>query len=217
MIERRLVSTSIFIVLNIFIMKTLLLLTVVLSSVLAVTAQAVEAVEPVEETRELQEENLASVAENEAGEFVPEAQEPEMLFAGEMAPSREGRFFLCPAGWERYKSSCYLYVSAGKSWSNAAANCNNLGATLASAHDLFEYSFLQQLTRRAGSTVAWMGGLYFQGWRWVDQSPWNYNFWNVQHTVSVYQCLHVNTGAGWANNACTTGWPSICRKGTDTC
>ncbi|XP_062250523.1 type-2 ice-structuring protein-like isoform X1 [Platichthys flesus] len=198
-------------------MKTLLLLTVVLSSVLAVTAQEVEAVEPVEGKQELQEENLVSVAENEAGEFVPEAEEPEMLSAGEMAPSVKGRFFVCPAGWERYKSSCYLYVSAGKSWSNAAANCNNLGATMASAHDLFEYSFLQQLTRRAGSTVAWMGGLYFQGWRWVDQSPWNYNFWSAHHTVSVYQCLHVKTSAGWANNNCGITWPSICRKGTDGC
>ncbi|XP_053285261.1 ladderlectin isoform X2 [Pleuronectes platessa] len=196
-------------------MKTLILLTVVLSSVLAVTAKPVEAVEPVEETRELQEENLVSVAEHEAGEFVPEG-EPEMS-PEEMAPSVKGRFFVCPAGWERYKSSCYLFVSAGKSWSNAAANCKSFGATMASAHDLFEYSFLQQLTRRAGSSVAWMGGLYFQGWRWVDQSPWNYNFWSAQHTVSRYQCLHVNTGAGWANNNCGITWPSICRKGTDTC
>ncbi|CAB1439429.1 unnamed protein product [Pleuronectes platessa] len=196
-------------------MKTLLLLTVVLSSVLVVTTQAVEAVEPVEETRELQEENLVSVAENEAGEFVPEG-EPEMS-PGQMAPSVEGRFFLCPAGWEKHKSSCYLYVSAGKTWSNAAANCNSLGATLASAHDLFEYSFLQQLTLRAGSSYAWMGGLYFQGWRWVDQSPWNYNFWNAQHSVSAYPCLYVNSRAGWANNVCGITLPSICRKGTDGC
>ncbi|XP_034454125.1 ladderlectin-like [Hippoglossus hippoglossus] len=198
-------------------MKTLLLLTVVLSGVLAVTAKPVEAVEPVEGTQELQEENLASVAENEAGVFVPEAEEPEMLSAGEMAPSVEGRFFVCPAGWERYKSSCYLYVSAGRSWTSAAANCNSLGATMASAHDLFEYSFLQQLTSRGGGSLAWMGGLYFQGWRWVDQSPFNYNFWSAQHAVSRYQCLHLNTRAGWSNNNCANGWPSICRKSTDTC
>ncbi|CAB1439431.1 unnamed protein product [Pleuronectes platessa] len=197
-------------------MKTLLLLTVVLSSVLAVTTQAVEAVEPVEEKQEPQEENLVSVAENEAGEFVPEAQEPQMLSAGEMAPSVEGRFFLCPAGWERYKSSCYLYVSADKSWSNAVANCNSVGATLASAHDMLEYSLLQQLTSREGGTLAWLGGFYFQGWRWMDQSTFDYNFWSAQHTFSQYPCIYLNARVGWSNHNCGNEWPSICVKKTGT-
>ncbi|XP_069387932.1 ladderlectin-like isoform X8 [Paralichthys olivaceus] len=195
-------------------MKAVLFLTVVLSGVLAVTAVPVEAVEPVQGTQELLQEN--HVVENEAGVLVPEAEEPEMLSAGE-ALSVEGRFFACPAGWIRYKSSCYLYVSAGRSWTSAAANCNSLGATLASVHDLFDYSFLQQLTSRGGGTLAWMGGLYFQGWRWVDQSPFNYNFWSAQHTVSRYQCIHLNTRVGWSNNNCGNGWPSICVKNTDTC
>ncbi|XP_069387935.1 ladderlectin-like isoform X11 [Paralichthys olivaceus] len=194
-------------------MKAVLFLTVVLSGVLAVTAVPVEAVEPVQGTQELLQEN--HVVENEAGVLVPE-EEPEMLSAGE-ALSVEGRFFACPAGWIRYKSSCYLYVSAGRSWTSAAANCNSLGATLASVHDLFDYSFLQQLTSRGGGTLAWMGGLYFQGWRWVDQSPFNYNFWSAQHTVSRYQCIHLNTRVGWSNNNCGNGWPSICVKNTDTC
>ncbi|XP_069387930.1 ladderlectin-like isoform X6 [Paralichthys olivaceus] len=206
-------------------MKAVLFLTVVLSGVLAVTAvpgqihfshgfrNSFEAVEPVQGTQELLQEN--HVVENEAGVLVPE-EEPEMLSAGE-ALSVEGRFFACPAGWIRYKSSCYLYVSAGRSWTSAAANCNSLGATLASVHDLFDYSFLQQLTSRGGGTLAWMGGLYFQGWRWVDQSPFNYNFWSAQHTVSRYQCIHLNTRVGWSNNNCGNGWPSICVKNTDTC
>ncbi|XP_069387928.1 ladderlectin-like isoform X4 [Paralichthys olivaceus] len=212
-------------------MKAVLFLTVVLSGVLAVTAVPVEAVEPVQGTQELKEENQVEavepvqgtqelleenqVVENEAGVLVPQ-EEPEMLSAGE-ALSVEGRFFDCPAGWIRYKSSCYLYVSAGRSWTSAAANCNSLGATLASVHDLFDYSFLQQLTSRGGGTLAWMGGLYFQGWRWVDQSPFNYNFWSAQHTVSRYQCIHLNTRVGWSNNNCGNGWPSICVKNTDTC
>ncbi|XP_060935174.1 ladderlectin-like [Limanda limanda] len=176
----------------------------------------VEAVEPVEGKPELHEENLVAVAEKEAGEFVPEAQEPEMLSAGEMGPSVEGRF-LCPAGWDRHKSSCYLYVSAGKSWSAAAAHCNSLGATMASAHDLFEYNFLQQLALRAGQDYAWMGGLYFQGWRWVDQSPFDYNFWSAVHSTSAYQCIVLYSRGGWHNNVCTTSRPSICRVGTDGC
>uniref|UniRef100_A0A8D3AJZ0 C-type lectin domain-containing protein n=1 Tax=Scophthalmus maximus TaxID=52904 RepID=A0A8D3AJZ0_SCOMX len=223
-------------------MKAVLLLTVLLSGVLAITAAAVEAVEPAQAPLELQEENQVEavepaqaplelqeenqveadeaaqaplelqeenqVAEIEVGVAAPGVEGPEK--SGEAALSVEGRFFACPTGWVRYKNSCYLYVSAGRSWSSAAAYCNSLGATLASVHDVFDYSFLQDLTSRTGSTVAWMGGFYFQGWRWMDQSTFNYNFWSTQHTVSRYQCVHVNTRAGWSNNNCAIAWPSIC-------
>lgn len=42
------------------------------------------------------------------------------------------------------------------------ANCASLGATLASVHDVFDYSFLQELTTRSGGSASWMGGFYFQ-------------------------------------------------------
>uniref|UniRef100_A0A8D3C346 C-type lectin domain-containing protein n=1 Tax=Scophthalmus maximus TaxID=52904 RepID=A0A8D3C346_SCOMX len=221
-------------------MKAFLLLTVLLSGVLAITAAPVEADEAAQAPLELQEEN--QVAEIEVGVAAPEEEEPEQF--GEKTVSNKGRFYACPTGWVRYKSSCYLYVRAGRSWSSAAAYCNSLGATLASVHDVFDYSFLQDLTSRTGSTVAWMGGFYFQGWRWMDQSTFNYNFWSTQHTVSRYQCVHVNTrgktafpsvtsikcfinpgmviitgninektfsvSAGWSNNNCAIAWPSIC-------
>ncbi|XP_035505036.1 ladderlectin isoform X3 [Scophthalmus maximus] len=194
-------------------MKAVLLLTVLLSGVLAITAAAVEAVEPAQAPLELQEEN--QVAEIEVGVAAPEVEAPEK--SGEMALSVKGRFFACPTGWVRYKNSCYLYVSTGKSWSSAAAHCDSLGATLASVKNVFDYSFLQDLTRRAGSTVAWMGGFYFQGWRWVDQSLFNYNYWNSQNSVSSYPCIYLNARAGWSNHNCGNRWPSICMTKSDTC
>lgn len=42
------------------------------------------------------------------------------------------------------------------------ANCASLGASLASVHDIFDYYFLQELTRRSGSLTSWIGGFYFQ-------------------------------------------------------
>ncbi|KAF0039857.1 hypothetical protein F2P81_008092 [Scophthalmus maximus] len=162
--KRHRVSSSFFILLNIFIMKAVLLLTVLLSGVLAITAAAVEAdeaaqaplelqeenqveaVEPAQAPLELQEEN--QVAEIEVGVAAPEVEAPEK--SGEMALSVKGRFFACPTGWVRYKNSCYLYVSTGKSWSSAA------------------------------------------GWRWVDQSLFNYNYWNSQNSVSSYPCIYLN-------------------------
>ncbi|XP_071313417.1 ladderlectin-like [Trachinotus anak] len=192
-------------------MKALLLISVLLSCVLAVTAQKSEVVEAA--PQEVKGDD--QVVENEVGEFVPE--EPEMFSAVEMASSAEGRFFVCPTGWIRYKNSCYLYVATGRSWSSAEANCRGLGASLASVGDLFDYSFLQELTRRSGNTVAWMGGFYFQAWRWVDQRSFTYNYWSSQNTVSRYQCIHLNSRAGWSNNNCANSWPSICMKRSDTC
>ncbi|XP_040002527.1 ladderlectin-like isoform X2 [Xiphias gladius] len=178
-------------------MKAFLVLSVLLTDVLAITA--------------------AAVVENEVTMFVPEEEGSEMFSPGKTASSPEGRFFTCPSGWVRYRNSCYLYVSSSRSWSSAAAHCTSLGASLASVHNVFDYSFLQELTRRSGSSVAWIGGFYFQGWRWVDQSSFSYNYWSSQNTVSRYQCIHLNARAGWSNNNCSNGWSSICMKRTDTC
>lgn len=106
--------------------------------------------------------------------------------------SPAGRFFACPPGWVRYKQTCYLFVSSARSWTSAVviktlywkihlmsegfhavvnywrlcvtlqANCASLGASLASVHDIFDYSFLQALTRRSGGSTSWIGGFYFQ-------------------------------------------------------
>ncbi|XP_035516504.1 ladderlectin-like [Morone saxatilis] len=179
-------------------MKALLLLSVLLCGALTATAAAVGTAETV--PQKLQEDNQISEAENEAGAFVP-----------------EGRFFACPTGWVRYKSSCYQLVSSSRSWSSAAAHCASLGASLASVHDQFDYSFLQELTRRAGHTVSWMGGFYFQGWRWVDQSSFSYTYWSTVNSANSYPCVYLRVTGGWSNQACSTTWPSICMKRTDTC
>ncbi|KAE8301150.1 hypothetical protein D5F01_LYC01311 [Larimichthys crocea] len=160
-------------------MKALLLLSVLLSSVLAITAAAVEAVEAA--PQKLHEDN--QLGQNEVGVFVHEEEEPDMLSAGEVASSAQ--------------SGCYLYVSSGRSWSSAAAYCASLGASLASVHDVFDYTFLQDLTKRAGSSYAWMGGFYFQGWRWVDQSSFSYSYWSSQSSASSYPCIYLNARAGW--------------------
>ncbi|XP_056239530.1 ladderlectin-like [Seriola aureovittata] len=184
-----------------FIMKALVLLLVLLSVALDVTAQAGGVVEAA--PQEVKGDNQGDGSE--------------VFSAGEMASSAEGRFFACPTGWTRYRNGCYLYVHSGRTWSSAAANCRSLGASLASVSDVFDYSFLQDLTMRSGNSVAWMGGFYFQGWRWVDQTPFTYNYWNSQNTVSRYQCVYLNARAGWSNHDCNNGWTSICMKRIDTC
>ncbi|XP_047433911.1 ladderlectin-like isoform X2 [Mugil cephalus] len=194
-------------------MKALLILSVILGCVLAATAAAVGAAEAV--PQELQKDN--QLVENEAEVFVPEVKESVEVSAGEEASPAQGRFFSCPSGWVRYKGDCYQFVASSTSWTSAVANCARSGSSLASAHDLFDYSFLQDLTTRAGYTTAWMGGFYFQTWRWLDQSPFSYSNWHSQTSVSSRQCIYLNARAGWSNNVCTVSYPFICVKKTDSC
>uniref|UniRef100_A0A3B4WPN3 Ladderlectin-like n=1 Tax=Seriola lalandi dorsalis TaxID=1841481 RepID=A0A3B4WPN3_SERLL len=200
-----------------FIMKALVLLLVLLSVALDVTAQAEKLLCYNYTTRNLERGSGVVEAAPQEVKGDNQGDGSEVFSAGEMASSAEGRFFACPTGWTRYRNGCYLYVTSGRTWSSAAANCRSLGASLASVSDVFDYSFLQDLTMRSGNSVAWMGGFYFQGWRWVDQTPFTYNYWNSQNTVSRYQCVYLNARAGWSNHDCNNGWTSICMKRIDTC
>ncbi|KAK7929039.1 hypothetical protein WMY93_005434 [Mugilogobius chulae] len=99
----------------------------------------------------------------------------------------------CPEGWHQYNEGCYLMVNMSYSWNNADAMCQSLGANLASAHNLWEYSFLKQLTWRSGFLTAWIGGYRFQGfWKWDDGSAFDYNNWYYLQSSS-YDCVFLNS------------------------
>ncbi|XP_034564148.1 ladderlectin-like [Notolabrus celidotus] len=135
--------------------------------------------------------------------------------AAQGAPDTD-RMFVCPSGWVRYKTGCYLYMSS-LSWSGAEAHCARQGASLATFHDVFEYSFLQSLIRQAGASTAWVGGFYFQTWRWLDQSRFTYFSYSSLNSATSYPCVYLQSRAGWTNGVCSTSRPFICMKRTDTC
>ncbi|XP_056136973.1 ladderlectin-like isoform X1 [Lampris incognitus] len=204
-------------------MKTLLLLMVLLCATLPVRASAVEAVpeDLNQDIVQLEAENKVEMAPSpvEAENKVEMAFSPDDMTVdgGEMAAQLEGRSFLCPAGWVRYRDGCYLYVTSGRSWTSAEAYCSRLGASLPSVHNIWDYSFLQQLASRSGQTTAWLGGHYFLGWRWLDQSQFDYTNWSTVNTVSRFQCIHLNSRVGWSNNNCASALPFICVRRSDTC
>ncbi|KAG7518348.1 hypothetical protein JOB18_032028 [Solea senegalensis] len=70
---------------------------------------------------------------------------------------------------------------------------------------------------RSGQSVSWMGGFYFQTWMWLDQSPFSYSNFASVNTVSRYQCMYLQTRAGWSNHSCGNAWPFICVKKTGSC
>ncbi|XP_056136354.1 CD209 antigen-like protein E isoform X2 [Lampris incognitus] len=136
---------------------------------------------------------------------------------GEMAAQLEGRSFLCPYGWVGFRNVCYQYVTSGRSWTSAEAYCSRLGASLLSVHNVWDYSYFQELTRRSGHTAVWTGGYYFQGWRWLDQSQFDYNNWSTVNAVSQYQCIKLNSRVAWSNINCASVLPFICVRRSDTC
>uniref|UniRef100_A0A3Q3EWJ3 Lithostathine-like n=1 Tax=Labrus bergylta TaxID=56723 RepID=A0A3Q3EWJ3_9LABR len=195
-------------------MKAILLL-----SVLALTAAADLAdVKPVADVGTVVDVEIVGDFEAiaDVAAAVPELQKDNQLEEDELHINEE-RFFSCPSGWERYRSNCYYFVSSSCSWSSAESYCAGRGATMASASDLFEYTFLQSLTSRGGSQFAWMGGYYFQNWRWVDQTRFSYTNWGSQYSYSGYPCIYLRTTGGWSNNVCNVVVPFICVRRTDTC
>ncbi|CAL1602410.1 unnamed protein product [Knipowitschia caucasica] len=180
-------------------MKTLLLLSV-LCGLLAVGP--VNAV-PVEATAE---EEVSSVS----GYVPAEEVLTEEGDSGEYVQTAARSKASCPQGWRLYKENCLMFMNLSYTWNNADAMCESLGASLASAHDLGEYSFLKQLTWRAGFLTAWMGGYRFQGfWKWEDGTPFDYNNW---YQSTSYECVHLNSqeSRGWTSATCTTLHPFIC-------
>ncbi|XP_051242138.1 regenerating islet-derived protein 4-like [Dicentrarchus labrax] len=102
----------------------------------------------------------------------------------------------CPQGWQPYHNSCYLLVNLTYTWTNAEFLCESLGASLALAHNLWEYNFLKQMTWKAGFLAAWLGGYRFQGyWKWDDGTPFNYNNWYKHTSSSSYDCIYLNSQA----------------------
>ena len=51
----------------------------------------------------------------------------------------------CHQGWENYGSKCYKYVSTTKTWNDARAYCQSLGADLASIHSTTEDTFIDNI------------------------------------------------------------------------
>ncbi|XP_068994595.1 killer cell lectin-like receptor subfamily B member 1B allele A [Embiotoca jacksoni] len=166
-------------------MKALLILCVLLVGVLAVTAEEV-----------VEQKVGAFVPETFSAEEVassPQEEQPEKVSGGKVASSARGFFIECPSGWVSHKYSCYQYSSSKVSWSSALANCASQGASLVSVQNVFDYSFLQELTKRSGGTNAWMGGFYFQDWRWVDQSHYSYSYWSSLNSATSYPCIYLKT------------------------
>uniref|UniRef100_H3C1V6 C-type lectin domain-containing protein n=1 Tax=Tetraodon nigroviridis TaxID=99883 RepID=H3C1V6_TETNG len=134
----------------------------------------------------------------------------------EKMPAEDEDEGFCPDGWLTYGFRCYIFVNTPMNWSIAKDHCNSLGANLASVSNQREYRFLQQMTKTAGQSYAWLGGFYLQGsWLWINNEGFNYTLWFRQFSPTTYPCLYILTNLfsdGWSNAHCSSAGPFICSK-----
>ncbi|KAK5927185.1 hypothetical protein CgunFtcFv8_022698 [Champsocephalus gunnari] len=126
----------------------------------------------------------------------------------------QARFSFCLDGWLSFRGNCYYLSNNVDIWRNAESFCAGYGGSLASAHNIWEYNFLQRVVNTGGHTFAWIGGYFFEGdWRWEDGSEFNYHHWETVSSTDHYQCLQLNAqeSRGWSNHGCSMSFPFVCQ------
>ncbi|XP_060780958.1 ladderlectin-like [Neoarius graeffei] len=124
----------------------------------------------------------------------------------------------CRPGWFRHGTRCFLFVRSSQSWNNAETHCVAEQASLASVHDLGEYSFLQNLLRLTSTSNAWLGAFNIQGtWRWIDRTQFSYSNWYSLSGASSYPCVIMWNNAGWSNTNCAYIYPFFCSTDPSKC
>ncbi|XP_056136967.1 snaclec macrovipecetin subunit beta-like [Lampris incognitus] len=183
-------------------MKTVL----IFSSLLCVVLSVTDANVPAEAAPVKEEGKSGSVPEVEA--------ESAVVAAGSSADLPQARIGFCLNGWHAFRGNCYRLVNNPGTWSSAEAYCANFEGSLASAHSIWEYNFLQRLVKTGEHTYAWIGGYFFlNDWRWEDGTQFDYQKWGSVASTSSYQCLVINSeeSKGWTNHGCTRLFPFVCQ------
>ncbi|XP_063740339.1 ladderlectin-like isoform X2 [Eleginops maclovinus] len=167
-------------------MKILLILSVILCVTLSIRAAAVVTADA--DAAAVKEENNSSL--------------------------KSARFSFCLDGWLSFRGNCYYLSNNVDTWRNAESFCAGYGGSLASAHNIWEYNFLQRVVNTGGHTFAWIGGYFFEGdWRWEDGSEFNFHHWETLSSTDHYQCLQVDSqgSRGWSNHGCSMSFPFVCQ------
>nr|XP_046256171.1 ladderlectin-like isoform X1 [Scatophagus argus] len=195
-------------------MKTVLVLSILLSVAFSAPAEVEEKAPEVAVEAPKEQRAAAPEAEDKMTPKDEEVFEPE----DSVPVPRNARFNFCPDGWFSHGSRCFMFVNSPLSWYSAEEHCNSMGANLASVTNPREYSFLQQITKTAGQSIAWLGGFNLQGrWMWIDREGFYYTNWYSQSSSSSYACVYLRTTNGWGNTQCGSAYRFICSKDPFSC
>ncbi|GMS86897.1 hypothetical protein PENTCL1PPCAC_9072, partial [Pristionchus entomophagus] len=120
---------------------------------------------------------------------------------------------------------CYQIITNAQNWQDAQNACRNIGANLASIHNVKENSFLRRLAVSNGAVNGVFIGATTSGkgnkFGWIDGSDWDYdNFYPGFPVDGQGDCLAMDTFSSsgeWMNMPCSSKLPVACVKAAPTC
>ncbi|XP_060556817.1 C-type lectin domain family 4 member M-like [Ruditapes philippinarum] len=129
----------------------------------------------------------------------------------------------CRDGWIHGNGSCYYMPNQQKTWNDARAFCQQLGAHLAVIGTPEEDKIVSDFLTRAhnmsnayeGVTYVWLGGYDFaqEGhWHWVTGEPFVYTNWRGggpdNGAGGGEDCMDWSNG--WNDNVCSHSYYFLC-------
>ncbi|XP_049459151.1 low affinity immunoglobulin epsilon Fc receptor-like isoform X1 [Epinephelus fuscoguttatus] len=126
----------------------------------------------------------------------------------------------CPASWQRYGSRCFVFINSPMAWVDAEKHCWPYGANLASIHDQWEYSFIQDSVIDQGYYgQAWIGGtdaVRPMDSLWSDGSVSDVESWAASTWDRRKKCLAIRRSDLLNKWYCEDMLPFVCgtRPGT---
>uniref|UniRef100_A0A914W033 C-type lectin domain-containing protein n=1 Tax=Plectus sambesii TaxID=2011161 RepID=A0A914W033_9BILA len=108
--------------------------------------------------------------------------------------------YVCPTDWQLMstgdQSQCIQVVAARVNWSAAKLACQANGGQLASVHNAFENTFINQQLAQQKITSAWLGGIIATpaandtiDWFWVDGTDFqSYMNWKKGEPDTIADC-----------------------------
>ncbi|RMX40376.1 hypothetical protein pdam_00017503 [Pocillopora damicornis] len=125
----------------------------------------------------------------------------------------------CRVNWTLFNSHCYKYFQDQlRGYSEAKAQCETFGASLATIHSKEESDYLWSLFSQSGHNV-WVGGndeAVDGSWVWEDGMAWGgFTLWDSvePNGGSSENCLEIQSKNGkWNDTPCTQLRYYICKN-----
>ncbi|XP_030614161.1 CD209 antigen-like protein E [Archocentrus centrarchus] len=126
---------------------------------------------------------------------------------------------MCPTGWTKFSSSCYLLSAGSGSWDAGRKDCRDKGADLVVIDSPEEQAFLSTIIQ----TNTWIGlnEKEQEGqWKWVDGTPLILSYWATNEPNNAgtphhdEDCVHIRDEdrMTWNDISCASSFKWICEK-----
>ena len=125
----------------------------------------------------------------------------------------------CAAGWVSSGQNCYKFVTSGKKWDAARADCIKMSSDLVSITSAQEQAFVASQAAKFGNTRFWIGlnDKRVEGkFEWSDSSSVIYKNWyrgEPNNAGGVEDCAEINgRRPQWNDLPCTHNSGYICKQ-----